>query len=262
MRAWSLKKASDEVPPPSLGKKTWPMVSRSPARCNGLERTAVSGFQRWLRASSSKGREGIDRLAVCRAVAGRDVVVLALDVEDNDRVGPVQQVRDDDAHTLAAAGWRRQHHRELARQRQELAAVPADQDARTPVTARQARAIDLGQIGEPGIAVQGATRSGGSDQAAWQQNQQADSRDADGELELLAELGIVGVQLPVVDDAGELGLLRVRLVQRQEQHAGQVDRRAGQRRIAKDHEDAGCDLAARGPGGERQGSDAAHFAAC
>ena len=129
LRAWSLKKASDEVPPPSFGKNTWPMASRSPTRCSGLVRTAVSGFQRWLRAFV-EGREGVHRLPVLGAVAGRDVVVLALDVEHDDRVGPVQQVRDDDADALAAAGRRRQHHRELAGQGEEPAPVAADQDAR------------------------------------------------------------------------------------------------------------------------------------
>jgi hypothetical protein len=55
LRAWSLKKASDDVLVPSFGKNTWPIASRSPTRCSGLVRTAVSGFQRWLRARSSNG---------------------------------------------------------------------------------------------------------------------------------------------------------------------------------------------------------------
>ena len=139
--------------------------------------------------------------------------------------------------------------------------MAADEDARLPVAAREARAIDLGRAGEPGIAMQRPPRPCGGDQAGRQQDQQADPRDADRELQLLAQLGIVGVQVPVVDDAGELRLLRVRLVQHQEQHAGQVDRRAGQRRVADDGEGARRDLAARGPGRERQGCDAAHAAA-
>ena len=57
LRAWSLKNASEEVLLPSFGKNTWPMASRSPTRCSGLVRTAVSGFQRWLRASSSNGEK-------------------------------------------------------------------------------------------------------------------------------------------------------------------------------------------------------------
>ena len=87
---------------------------------DAVQRAGAHGGQRVPAVAARvfvEGREGIDRLAVRGAVAGRDVVVLALDVEHHDRVGPVQQVRDDDADALAAAGGRGQHHRELAGQR-------------------------------------------------------------------------------------------------------------------------------------------------
>ena len=130
LRAWSLKNASDDVLLPSFGKNTWPIASRSPTRCSGL---GAHGGQRVPAVAARllvERRERVDRLAVLGAVAGRDVVVLALDVEHDDRVGPVQQVRDHDADALAAARRRRQHHRQLAGQREEAPAVAADQDAR------------------------------------------------------------------------------------------------------------------------------------
>jgi len=90
--------------------------------------------------------------------------------------------------------------------------VSTDEDARLPAAPREARSIDLGRAGEPGIAMQRTPRPCSSDQAGRQQDQQAHPRDADRDLELLAQLGIVGVEVPVVDDAGELRLLGVRLV--------------------------------------------------
>ena len=66
LRAWSLKNASAEVPLPSFGKKTWPIASRSPTRCRALVRTALSGFQRWLRASLVERRERVHLLPALR----------------------------------------------------------------------------------------------------------------------------------------------------------------------------------------------------
>ena len=136
---------------------------------DAVQRAGAHGGQRVPAVAARvlvEGREGVDGLAVCGAVAGRDVVVLALDVEHHDRVGPVQQVRDHDADALAAAGGRRQHHRELAGQGEEAATVAADQDAGLAVVAGEARALDLGGVREARIAMQRAARPCGGDQCA------------------------------------------------------------------------------------------------
>ena len=135
-----------------------------------------------------------------------------------------------------------------------------DQDRGLAIAACQPRTTDLGRAGEACIAMQCAARPSRGDQSHRQQDQQADPRDTDRKLQLPAKRGIVGVQVPVVDDAGELRLLGVRLVQYQEQHTGQVDRRAGERDVADDSKDARRDLAAGGPGRERKRRHGAHVA--
>ena len=152
--------------------------------------------------------------------AGGDVVVLAFDVEHDDRVRPVQQVRDHDAHALAAARGGGQHHRELARQREELAAVAADQDARCrrlALAAQQVGSGDFRGVGEAGIPVQRATRTCRGEQHAGQHDHQSEAgRDHRGD-ELFAKGCVVGVEVPVVDDARPACLPRIGLVQHQEQ---------------------------------------------
>ena len=63
-------------------------------------------------------------MAFARAMASRDRVVFALRVDADQRIRPLEEIRDDDACALAAARARDDGDALLARQTQEAAAEP------------------------------------------------------------------------------------------------------------------------------------------
>src|SRR5436309_296752 len=73
-------------------------------------------------------REGIDGLSSLPAITRRGLVVLPLDVQDDDGIWPVQQIRNDNPDPLATACGGRQHDGELSGQGQKLAVVAAYED--------------------------------------------------------------------------------------------------------------------------------------
>ena len=163
--------------------------------------------------------ERVDRLAMLGAVARRDVVVLALDVQHHDRVRPVQQVRDDDPDALATASGRGQHRRQLTREREEASLEAPDQDAGQSAflpVAPQAGALHLGGGRKSRIPVQRPRLACGQDQRERQHDQQRHTRCCNRANELLAPLRVIGVGLPVDRDAVELCMAGVHLVQQQE----------------------------------------------
>ena len=209
-------------------------------------------------------REGEYRLAALGAVPSRDRVVLALDVENDGRVGPVEEVRNDHADTFAAAGRRRKHHRQLAGEGEELPSVAADDDARCVgrrATTDETGAADLRSIGEAGVAMQGAPSLSRCNQRERQHDQHADARRRDRADEKLAPARIARVGIPVVDDARELGMARVYLVRQQEEHRREIDGRAGKGGEAGRREHADGHRSTTRPTRHRQRNDKVHAAA-
>ena len=229
-----------------------------------MERAGAHGGQRVPTMASSRlveRREGIDGLAVLGAVAGRDVVVLALDVQHHRRVGPIEQVGDHHADALAAAGGRRQHDRELARQRQELAAVAANDDAwlgRRATSTQQARTRDFGQVCKPRIAMQRAAISCGSEERHREHDQQRQTGCGDRADQLFAPPRIIRIGFPVNSDAVELRMARMNFVEQQEEHGREINRCTCEPCQADRSEHPRSRLAARWPTRHGQGCDAVH----
>ena len=207
-------------------------------------------------------------LAVRGPEAGSDVVVLTLDVEDDHRVGPVQQVWNDDTDPFAAARRCGQHDRELAWQTEEATAVASDQDRGSldgvaslvswAAVAQEPRMSDFARVGEARVAMQGSPGSRGGDQGARQHDQRADAGDGDRGDQLLVQRRVVGVEAPVVHNAGPAGLPGIGLVQHQEQGAGQVDGRGSQHGNADQDRDDSGHLARPGPRGKGERRAVAH----
>ena len=147
--------------------------------------------------------EQVHLLAVAGPEAGRAHPVLALDVADEHRAGPVEQVRDDHAHALAAARRRLQQHALLARQHQVAVAQAPQEDALAP---EQARAPDLAAAGETRVAVQAAParQQGGCPRAQGQAH-------AGGQApqQRPAHLGALAVVVPVAQRRQRRGRLRL-----------------------------------------------------
>ena len=117
------------------------------------------------------------------AETGRQLEVLALDVDHADRVRPGQEVRHHHAHALAAARRRTQQHGLLAGERQEPVLVLAEDD---PAVVAQLRLLDLHAIRKPCRAVQLAPLRAEAGHGHWQEEEQQRCRQPYRDVELLA----------------------------------------------------------------------------
>ena len=110
--------------------------------------------------------------------------------------------------------------------------MAADNDPRRSIFAaaiQKPGPSDLRLRGKSRVTVQRTPPSRCNDQGERKQDQQRDARRAHGADQLPAPLRVVGVSVPVRRDARELGVARMHLVEQQEDHRGQVDRRARER---------------------------------
>ncbi len=107
------------------------------------------------------GVEQIAVLPVLASIPASEVPILLLDVEDDDAIGPVQQIRDDHAYALAAACRGRHDDMLLTVKYQVLSGVFADYQASLP---EQARFVDFLLLGKPCISKQALL--------VWQQKHQ------------------------------------------------------------------------------------------
>jgi hypothetical protein len=208
-----------------------------------------------------EGGEGVDGLLVLGTVARGDGVVLALDVQHHHGVGPVQQIGHHHANALTAARGRRQHDRQLPGQSQEVAPEAADQDAGRVggfFVEQQPGALDFGERGKTGAAMQGAAGSAGCPQHARQDHQSAEAGHSESKRQPLPQHGVVAVELPVVGEAVPAGHPQVGLDEQQEQHTRQVQGDQDQQRQQRRCEHAGRDLARGGPGRHGQGQGRRH----
>ncbi|MPM98453.1 hypothetical protein SDC9_145641 [bioreactor metagenome] len=138
--------------------------------------------------------EQIDLLPPLPAELGRDEEVFQLHVHCHDRLGPIEQVRDDDADTLTRASRRGQQHELHAGEHQEAVLPLPDDDAGL---VEQPGLGNLRRLGEAGFAVQ-------RPHVAQRRNRQHDGhtvahgrRHDHGHREALRHDRIVLVELPV-----------------------------------------------------------------